>query len=319
MSANTTLDHAIRQSLQAVAAQWAPGSATGPEDPASSTRHLLAEARRRARRRMTVAGVVAAVVLIGGVAGVLSGVGARGPLVGSAVHGTRRSPGRSPEAVPGSPVLSDCALVQVGSGVTRCAGVVVAATSSDERRFADAGAASPLAPAFSAAASAANAASGSASPQSAYAGTTPPAVSLPSAAPASSAPPSQSVVVHVGRVLRIVLPALSDVVWTYPVVLPASSGSGSVPSASSGSGSVPSGSSGSGSVPSGSSPVLVRVWGSDRAPDKTVGARFLARRPGTVVLVASAGPVCSATHAPCAAARWRWQVTVRVGPPAGAS
>ena len=299
-SAHSAVDQAIRRSLQAVAAQWAPGPATHPGDPGSSKRRLLAEARRRARRRATVAGVaVAAVLLGGGVAGVLSGAGAGGPLVAGAVHGTRRSPERSPEAARSSRAASDCALVQVGPGTARCGGLVVKAASSGEQRPASGGAASPLAPAFSGAATGASAAAGSVSPRPTSAGATRSAVSLPPAPSASSASSSLSVVVHVGRVLRVVLPALSGVVWTYPVVVP--------------------GSSGSASALSGSPPVLVRVWGSGRALDERVAARFLARRPGSVVLVASAGPVCSATHAPCAAARWRWQVTVRVVPPAGAS
>jgi hypothetical protein len=322
-TATTKTDEAIRRALGSLADEWTPGTAWTTAEEDVAVHRLLAEARRRSHRRLAIAGAVGAAVAIGiGLVGVVGALGSGGPRSVEAASGARPvASGHGDEGTVG------CVLVQVGAAPATCAGSVVEIASNGTASTNDVPAAPSGRSIGQTTAGAATAGSGTAAaPGSSgpidFGVTTGPLPSAGSSAarsaaasPVVSASPSASpLVLQVGATVRIVLPARPGVVWTYPVVHSAPAGSAAAASGVARSDGAGTDGAGTASVGSGAAALLRRVGGSGRSVDHQVTAWFVARHPGSAVLVASAAAPCRPTHQTCATPRWQWQVPVEVLP-----
>lgn len=296
-AAHSDLDEDIRRALTVAAGQWSAADRVAD----GAKRRLLDMARRRSRRRIAGAGAAAVVLLVGVLVGVLAARPSSHLLAAGAQHRSSL-----PRVVSGTGVGPHrCVLIQVGAAPAVCGGVVVASNQapignagfeSAGSGSAGSGSAGSASAAFGAlgdaapSASASGAGSASGTPVSGTrpadgtdAGTTrtdsPSPNSPVESAPEAPEAPELVVELRVGQMLRLTLPALPAMSWALP-------------------------------APSGAAGVVGRVAAS-AGPAGSVLVRFVALRPGSTVLAASASAGCTVAHRRCTA-RWQWHVTVRV-------
>lgn len=295
-AAHSDLDEGIRHALTVAAGQWTAADLAAD----GAKRRLLDKARRRSRRRIAGAGAAACVLLLVGVlVGVLAGRPSSHLVAAGAQHRSSL-----PRVASGTGVGPHrCVLIQVGAAPAACGGVVVSSNQASigSAGFESAGSGSA---AFGSAASGSAAfgalgdAASSASASGAGSASVTPVSGAPSAdgtaagtartdSPSSAAgsvpeapeAPELVIELRVGQMVRLTLPSLPAMSWAL-------------------------------SAPSGAVGVVRRVAVSAE-PAGSVLARFVAVRPGSTVLAASASADCAAAHHRCTA-RLRWHVTVQV-------